>query len=160
MSEQLADKIVEMIGDAAALYHRLIILAAPSGSGKTQTLRAVQERTGASIVNVGLELSREMLELTERQRVLKMPTLLGKLVLDRGEEVVLLDNTEILFDVTLKQDPLRLVQGLSRSKTLVVSWNGQVENEHLIYAAPDHPEYRSYLTNDLLIISPDTAEAL
>jgi hypothetical protein len=38
--------------------------------------------------------------------------------------LVLLDNIELLFDVHLKQDPLRLLQGLSRNKTVVATWNG------------------------------------
>ena len=72
------------------------------------------------------------------------------------ENTILLDNIEILFDVALKQDPLRLLQGLSRNKTIVVSWNGSIENDFLTYAVPGHPEYRRYPTRGggLLIIAP------
>jgi len=63
--------------------------------------------------------------------------------------LVLLDNIEILFDVHLKQDPLRLLQGLSRNKTVVVAWPGRVLNDTLIYAEPEHPEYRRYPREDL-----------
>jgi hypothetical protein len=50
----------------------------------------------------------------------------------------------VLFDVSLKHDPLRLFQGLSRNKTLSAAWNGSVDSESLVYATPDHPEIRRY----------------
>ena len=59
-------------------------------------------------------------------------------------DVILLDNIEVLFDVSLKQDPLRLLQGLSRNKTVVAAWSGSIDGEHMVYATPDHPEYRRY----------------
>ena len=36
--------------------------------------------------------------------------------------MILLDNIEVIFDVALKQDPLRLLQRLSRNKTVVAAW--------------------------------------
>jgi hypothetical protein len=55
---------------------------------------------------------------------------------------VLLDNLELLFDISLKLDPLRCLQDLARDKTIVAAWNGTVTAGHLTYATPDHPEYR------------------
>ena len=67
-----------------------------------------------------------MLELTERQRALQLPRLLREIVGNGGDEMILLDNIEVIFDVDLKQDPLRLLQGLSRNKTVVAAWNGTI----------------------------------
>jgi len=139
------------IKQAAELYHRLILVVAPAESGKTAALTYVNECTGAPLVNVNLELSRRMLELTERQRALQLPRLLREIVDDAASEVVLLDNLEILFDVSLHQDPLRLLQGLSRNKTVVAAWNGSIDKDHMTYAVPDHPEYRRYLVRDFLV---------
>jgi len=69
--------------------------------------------------------------------------------------LVLLDNIEILFDVHLKQDPLRLLQGLSRNRTVVAAWNGSIVDGHMTYAVPDHPEYRRYPIRDFLVASPE-----
>ena len=71
--------------------------------------------------------------------------------------MVLLDNIEILFDVALKQDPLRLLQNLSRNKTVVVAWNGSASGGQITYATPDHPEYRKYAIGDFLVVSPDVS---
>lgn len=155
MAEPLADQVMRKIKQAAELYHRLMLVVAPAGAGKTTALTYVKERIGAPLVNVNLELSRRMLELTERQRALQLPRLLREIVDDAASEVVLLDNLEILFDVSLQQDPLRLLQGLSRNKTVVAAWNGSIDKDHMTYAVPDHPEYRRYLVRDFLVASPE-----
>ena len=153
--EPLADQVMRKINQTAELYHRLLLVVAPAGAGKTAALQDVHERTGAPLVNVNLELSRRMLELTERQRALQLPRLLSEMVNAVHDEVILLDNIEVLFDVLLKQDPLRLLQGLSRNKTVVATWNGSVDNEHLVYATPGHPEYKRYPKRDFLAVTPE-----
>jgi hypothetical protein len=178
MAEPLADSVIRSIGQAAELYHRLVMLVAPAGAGKTAALQDVHERIAAPLVNVNLELSRRMLDLTERQRALRLPRLLAEIVGASATEVILLDNLELLFDVSLKQDPLRLLQGLSRNNTVVAAWSGEIRTEerglqtelkaandsslitqssllYLVYATPDHPEYRRYPLRDFLVVNPE-----
>ena len=154
--------MLAQLDGARAPHHRLILVVAPSGSGKTEALQEVAETTSARLVNVNLELSRRMLELTERERALRLPDLLGEIV-GRNEPLVLLDNVEMLFDASFEQDPLRLLQGVSRNRTIVATWNGTLKDDCLTYAAPEHPEYRRYSRDargDLLVVcrtSPDAA---
>jgi hypothetical protein len=155
--KSLSEKVIQSIGQAAELYHRLIMLVAPAGAGKTAALQDVHERTAAPLININLELSRRMLDLTERQRALMLPRLLAEIVDASAADVVLLDNIEVLFDVSLKQDPLRLLQGLSRNKTVVAAWSGSVDREHMVYATPGHPEYRRYPLRDFLVVNPEAA---
>lgn len=155
MAEPFADQIMRKIAHAAELYHRLMLVVAPAGAGKTTALQDVQARTGARLVNVNLELSRRMLELTERQRTLQLSRLLREIVSIDEDDLILLDNTEVIFNVALRQDPLRLLQGLSRNKTVVSAWNGTIVDDYLIYGAPDHPEYRRYPMRDFLVASPE-----
>lgn len=155
MAEPLADRVIRRIDQAAELYHRLVMLVAPAGSGKTAALQDVHARTAAPLVNVNLELSRRMLDLTERQRALQLPRLLAEIVGASAADVVLLDNVEVLFDVSLKQDPLRLLQGLSRNKTVVAAWSGSIDGEQMVYATPDHPEYKRYPLRDFLVVNPE-----
>ena len=155
MAEPLADRVIKRIGQAAELYHRLVMLVAPAGAGKTAALQDVRERTAAPLVNVNLELSRRMLDLTERQRALQLPRLLAEIVGASAADVVLLDNVEVLFDISLKQDPLRLLQGLSRNRTVVVAWSGSIHGEHMVYAKPGHPEYKRYSLRDFLVVNPE-----
>ena len=109
-------------------------------------------------MNVNLDLSRRMLELTERQRSLQILRHLREIVANDGGEIILLDNIEVIFDVALKQDPLRLLQGLSRNKTIVAAWNGTIVDNSLIYGVPAHPEYRRYPVHDLLVATTEVME--
>lgn len=152
-------KILGALRVAETKYNKLVLVVAQSGSGKTEALVGVSEQTGARYVNVNLELSERLLDLTQRQRQLKTSEKLAELVSDasidgknRETRLVVLDNIEILFDVSLKIDPLACLQQLSKNNTLIASWNGSVENGNLTYARPGHPEYRKYAVKDLLII--------
>ena len=148
------DKIKRSIQAAKGLYHRLVLLVGESGSGKTNVLRDIAEELGAPVINVNLALSGELLELTTKQRSLRLPGILNQ-VADQIQSPVILDNLEILFDKDLQQDPLRLLQSISRNRTLVASWNGSINSGRLLYAEPGHLEYRSYDTVDALIVSMD-----
>ena len=156
MGTPLSEKVLARIDSATELYHRLVLVAAPSGSGKTAALQDIARRTGAPLLNLNLEVSRSLLDLTGRQRALQLPRVLEEVV-GRAQPLVLLDNIEILFDVTLEQDPLRLLQGLSRNRTVVASWNGPVDNGYLSYATPEHPEHRRYPARDLVVVCPEVA---
>ncbi len=155
MAEPLADIVIRKIDQVTELYHRLVILVAPAGGGKTAALQDVHERTMAPLININLDLSRRMLDLTERQRALRLPSLLSEIVGASANDVVLLDNIEVIFDISLKQDPLRLLQGLSRNRTVVSAWNGLINGENMVYATPDHPEYRRYPVKDFLVVTPE-----
>jgi hypothetical protein len=158
MAVPIQEKIKLSLEAAAGLYHRLVLLVGESGSGKTGVLRDVAEEFGRSVINVNLALSSELLELTTKQRSLRLPGILYQIV-DKAqpppESPVVLDNLEILFDKDLKQDPLRLLQGISRNRAVVASWNGTSTGGRLGYAEMGHPEYRSYYPVDVLIVNMD-----
>ena len=151
----LAEEIAQKVHDAAELYHRLVLVVGPSGSGKTAALREISRLKGFNYVNLNLELSRLLLGLTERQRSLQLPSLIDGIIDKDQSGVILLDNIEILFEVSLKIDPLRLLQQISRNRIVVATWNGKIENGYLICAEPDHREYRRYPLTGLMVINPE-----
>ena len=148
----LAVRVQNQISTAACLYHRLILVVGPPRTGKTATLRELAEAHSWPLVNVNLALSERLLELTSRQRTLKVPQLLDQLAKEQESEVILLDNTEIFYSPELRQDPLRLLQGISRNRTVVVAWAGRQEGDNLTYADPAHPEFRRYHDPDAVIV--------
>lgn len=154
MAMPINDKIKQSLQAAEGLYHRLVLLVGETGSGKTGVLRDVAEEFNTSVININLALSSELLELTAKQRALRLSGILDQIVRNSLSPVVL-DNIEILFDKDLKQDPLRLLQGVSRNHTVVASWNGRYSGGRLFYAESGHPEYRSYESIDALIVGMD-----
>jgi len=149
----LSEQLVEKVNQARELYHRLVLVVGPSGSGKTSLLQEVSKQTGFRYINLNLELSRALLELTERQRILRLPLLIDEIIGKTVDQVGLIDNIEILFEVSLKQDPLRLLQQISRNRTVVATWTGIIAGGYLTYAKANHPEYRRYPAHDLLVVT-------
>ena len=154
MVDSVQNQIKKMIPTAEELYNKLVLVVGESGSGKTAVLLDAAKEHGGKVINLNLDLSFELLELTEKQRVLRLPGLIAAII-EEVKPIVFLDNIEILFDKSLKQDPLKLLKGLSRNHVIVASWNGKCKKNKLIYANPDHPEYRVYDSEDTIIVSMD-----
>jgi RNase adaptor protein for sRNA GlmZ degradation len=151
-------KLEEAIQQAAGQYYRLVILAGPPGSGKTAVLQAVGKKNGWQVVNVNLELSKRMLELTRTQRSRQVERLLKEVFATAPGDVVLLDNLEILFDTALEVEPLRLLQVSSRNRTVVASWNGSYRDGALTYAEPGHPEFIQFKQTEAVVIAVGTGD--
>jgi len=130
MTESLV-KLEQAIRDAALQYFRLVLVVGAPGSGKTAALQSVAQDLRCQLVNVNLELSKRMLDLTRGQRSRQIERLLKDVIAAVSGEVVLLDNLEILFDTSLEVDPVRLLQVSSRNRTIVASWNGNFQDARL-----------------------------
>lgn len=140
------------IEHAHQLYHRLILVIGPVSAG-----RDIAKRLALRRVNVSMELGERLFELSARRRSLQVGQLLGEIIGGQKEEAVLLEHLEILFEKSLEQDPLRLLQGISRSQTVVAVWSGVLEDGSLTYAVSGHPEHRRYPVTDLLLVTAETS---
>ena len=158
-SDAPLNQLEEAIQQASNQYFRLVILAGLPGSGKTATLQSIGHRLGCQVVNVNLELSKRMLELTRTQRSRQVERLLKEVIAAAPGDVVLLDNLEILFDTELEVEPLRLLQVSSRNRTVVATWSGTYVGGTLTYAEPGHPEFVQFKKVDAVVIPVGNADA-
>lgn len=154
---ETATKLEQAIEQAAGQYYRLVVLAGAPGSGKTAALQSVSQKLDCPVVNVNLELSKKMLELTRTQRSRQVERLLKEVIAAAPGDVVLLDNLEILFDIALEVEPLRLLQVSSRNRTIVASWNGSFREGTLTYAEPGHPEFIQFKQTEAIVIEVGTS---
>lgn len=150
-------KLEQAIQQTENQYFRLVILAGAPASGKTAALQSVAQKLDCPLVNVNLELSRKMLELTHTQRSRQVERLLKEVIATAPGQVVLLDNLEILFDTGLEVEPLRLLQVSSRNRTIVASWNGSFQAGTLTYAEPGHPEFIQFKKTEAVVITVGTS---
>ncbi len=149
------DDLRQAIHQAGDLYHRLVLLAGPQGSGKTAALQSISKEQAYPLINVNLQLCKAMLELTRSQRTRQVERLFKAVVGAASAEVVLLDNLEVLFDPGLEVEPLRLLLNASRNQTLVAAWNGTFRDGTLTYAEPGHPEFAQYKQVEALVVPLD-----
>jgi len=158
MTEYPAAKMASLetsLASAAQLYYRLVLLVGPIGSGKTPLLKELSRKQNIPYLNLNLALSQLLLDLTSRERPLRVLGLIEDLLAEYPGNAIILDNIELLFDPALQLSPLALLQRLSRQRTLVVSWGGTYDTERhaLGYAEPGHPEYRRYEHPEGLLIA-------
>ena len=146
-------RIDQRIPGLVSRYFRLLLVVGPPRSGKTTALRHLAEERGWSVVNVNLRLSERLLEFTSRRRPHEVQRILDGIVSELRSQPVLLDNTEILFNPTLRLDPLRLLQRLARNRSVVASWSGNFDGDRLTYSVPGHTEFRQCEHPDALIVS-------
>lgn len=151
MLEQIYTDVKKSLCSAESLYYRLVLLVGKSGTGKSTILYKVAQGLGISVINVNLIISRKLLELTSKQRTLRLPSILDE-TCSYTKYPVILDNIEVLFDKNLMQDPLRILQYISRNRIILSSWNGTFSQNKLLYAESSHPEFKSYGNIDALII--------
>jgi len=152
-NSHIAGKIINSLTQISSSFSKLMVLVGPAFSGKTECLKEVSERINIPYVNLGIELSKELIELSLKQQVLRVSGLAKEIINSINSDIALLDNTEIFFNPVLKVDPIRLLMNSSRNKTLVVAISGKQIDNSIIYAEPDHPEYRKFKIEDYEVIS-------
>ncbi len=148
----LVDDLLGIVPQAASLYHRLVLLVAPTSRDVHTLVVQAQERTDWPLLNVSLELSQRLQEVPVSRRPLRVMPFLDGMVEEMGGEVIMLDRLALLFEPSLQQNPLVLLKQLSRNRTLVAGWAGRVDGGTLIYAEPNHTEYRRFDVSDLLLV--------
>nr|WP_290221384.1 BREX-3 system P-loop-containing protein BrxF [Trichocoleus desertorum] len=149
---------VRHINQAPELHrHRLIVVVVTIGSRQTLSFREVAAQLGFQYVNVNLELSRLLLEISKQQQPVKAFKLLNDEIIGQSaQQGLVLDHLEILFDVGLRLDPMRCLLDIARRYMVVARWTGSYERGYLVQAEPGHPEYVQYQTQDAVIISVES----
>ena len=141
---EIQEKIRKSIEDARHLYQKLILLVGKSGSGKTGILKKISNEFAVPMINVNLEMSSRLLDIPLEKRASNLSRLFSSLLNNTGSDMVLLDNIEILFDKSLQQNPLSLLQNNAKNRIVIAAWNGVIENGRVTYARPEHHEFQAY----------------
>ena len=139
--------------EIGALHSKLILLVGAPHTGKTALLAAFAGRVDASTLNVGSELGRRLAVIPQKQRHLQAGTVLRELADEHAKgDLLLMDNIELLFDITLQLNPLDLLKRHAHSRRVVAVWPGELRDGRLAYADMGHSEYRDYATDGVVAL--------
>jgi hypothetical protein len=151
------DRLRTTVDTARTRYTRLVLVVGTTGSGKSALLRRLGETLGAPVVNLGLELSRALIDTPVRRRPVSAADRAADIVRGTGEsEACLLDNIEAMFLPEMRLDPLKLLQDCARNRVVIAAWPGVKLGAALLFAQPSHPEFRKYETPDCEVIEIET----
>lgn len=133
-------KLSDAVELASRKYEQLVFL--PLGYISNQTV-------GLPGLNVGLAVAERLIEYAAPERPKFLASCLQELINEAEGSVLVLSRIEVLFESSLATDPLKLLKACSRQKTLLVEWPGYLSSSSLIYATPNHSDYREYRLADL-----------
>ena len=118
---------------------------------KGDTLKYYSEVNKLPYINVNLYLSEKLMDVKPNRRPYKVVDLMNSLG-DNDDDIICIDYFEILFEPSLKLQPIDILKNLSRRKTVLVAWRYELKDGYLVYAQPGHPEYKKELITDTTII--------
>jgi hypothetical protein len=135
------DKLEHLTGEIGDLQSKLILLV--GNGGKTRLLRALAQRLSTAPFNVGVRLGHRLAATPVSERGFSTNELLREITNSaHGDAPLLLDNLEVLFEPSLKINPLDIIKRLAHSRRVVAVWPGEMRDDRLVYASMGHPEYR------------------
>lgn len=141
MAEASLTELLDTVRSVQSAYHKLVILAGLPGSGKTRLLKRVADQLNLPVINLSLKMSEKLLSLTKRQRPLKAEEIARDVIDAQNGLSVCLDNTELLFDSTLRLNPLVFLQDTSRNRLVLTTWNGTFDGKDLSFGYGGHPDF-------------------
>ena len=146
-------QLLDTIRARQSSYHKLTVLAGEAGSGKTRLIRQVAAELDFPLINLSLLLSQRLLSQNQRQRSLNAESVAIDVIDEHFKSGLCLDDTELLFDKTLRTNPLVFLQNISRNRHIVATWNGGVTGGELRFGYPGHPDYFNQNFNGYPVVS-------
>ena len=147
------ENFAEAIAQAEVRYAKLLFVVGRSGAGKTELLRTVAEYFRIPLVNLGLELSRRLLPLTFRERKLRAAELIADMFDETKRPGLPLTTLRSYSTPIWSLIQSACSKSLSRTRLLVWSWNGKLDDGHVTYGEPGHREYRRMATDRITLIT-------
>ena len=150
-SNPVLDRLERLVAEVGDLQSKLILLV---GNGsKTQLLRQLAQRLNVAPRNVGATLGHRLAATPVAERGFSTNELLRDITdTARGNAPLLLDNLEVLFEPSLKINPLDMIKRLAHSRRVVAVWPGELRDDRLVYARMGHPEYRDYTRDGIVVL--------
>ena len=153
MTELRFPQLVNTIRATAGAYYKLTLLAGGTHCGKTHWLKQVATELGLPTVNLSLLLSQRLLNQNRRQRSLNAEAVATEVIDEHYKSGLCLDDTELLFDSTLRLNPLVFLREITRNRLVVATWNGGFTGGELRFGQPGHPDFFSQPVNGFPVVS-------
>ena len=130
-------------------HFRLVWVAGGLSMARTSLLQETAWQENGRYVDVGRALSSALLDLSPALRPASVEECFSACLAPASSGPTCLDHLDILFEPSLKVNPITLVQHASRHTLLVASWPGSVSDDVLCFGPADHPAHLEISQRDL-----------
>lgn len=103
-------------------------------------------------LSLGETLSLALLKYEKTNRGKNVIGELDKIFYNLNSKKVIVDNIDILFNPEYNIDILGYFIQIARNKKIIIIWPGEYISGSLIYASPEHKDYKKYLINNYDVI--------
>lgn len=149
MRIDLVGKIEQELKSISSKYYKMLLVCEHQ---KWNSVQYIGQRKHFPVLNISLLLSEKLKEYPKNRMTNRVHALLNEILKETGSDVICLEHIEILFDPSLNQDAIQMLQSFSRNYTLIVSWRGSYDGKRFVYAVPGHPEYYECTEFDGVVI--------
>ena len=116
------------------------------------TLKIYSDQQNLPYLNMNIILSEKLLHIEKNRRPYRAEEFGKEILLNSEFDTICIDYFELLFERSLKLNPFEMFKSISRNKTLLIAWRGNIKNGYFIHAIPGHPEYLKVPINDVVLI--------
>lgn len=100
------------------------------------------------LINVSKSLSQRIVCLSANERIKRLDVEFEEVAQECNENIWL-TKLDLLFEPSLKAEPILLLKWLSKSRPVVAIWPGQIYEKTLVYAEPGSKDYRTFSLQEL-----------
>jgi len=150
MSSDIMQAINQELTNIELRRHQLIFLVRDQFR---KDIKYVSESLEIPYININYELSKMLKDLPVKKRPRKVSEFLTLIIRDKNADMLVLDHIEILFDPQLQQNPVLLLENISRNVTLIVRWKGHCSGRKLVYSEPENDDYFTHDDTEGMIIN-------
>jgi len=145
------DPMHNAITDFLRTSHTCLLLVHPAVSKLEGAAAQLLSVYSWPRLSVGGELSAVLFSETSQRRSRAARQWMKVHFREMAPGPVLCTEIDLLFEPTLKLDPLRLMRDVGRVTRLVVTWPGSYVDNVLAYAVPGHSHYRTWRRPEVFI---------
>lgn len=152
------DQKIDALG---SLNCKLAFIVGKNQAVREYLLERIIEKRRVSALNISWLLSEALSQLTAAERPLAAAAQLKELAAAyERSNLILMHRIEVLFDQSLRLDPVLTLRRLADRRRIVAIWPGEYDGHKLMYAELGHPEYRRSQPDSIVILDAQQKEQL
>lgn len=156
---EMIEELDRSVKEAGRIKTPLVIVTGSSRHRRDDFLTKYASKKNLKILNVGLVFGERLASVDEFSRRSHATEILEEICADFTEGgLLIMNDIEIFFDQTLALNPMSVFKKISRNRTAIAVWPGDITKGRLQYATPNHPEFQDHSIDGAILFNCSVGE--